>query len=176
MFETQVLPFSDETKQAAEDYPRLKKLLDLRTMTSENWIERYASGTLRKNKRLGMRWYKQYRTERVAWEFGYPFAMCSPTRITFSDAITAGDCSAITEAGWHIDRYIEKSLFPEDIWTIKYIKAEPSTGKNSLEPVEGIGVICKTTSAAWLPKKQVVYAIVAEYDPVSHSFNKTRSI
>lgn len=158
MSETKIVPVS----QAVHDSPALGPRLTLRQMSADSWIERYASGTLRKNKRLGMSWQPQYREERTAFEFGWTF-MCLPrSRVTFGDAITEQDNSSLTEAGWHIDRYIALSVFPEDHFETKYLQVEHERGGRR---IEGIGIVVRQTSANWLPTGHVVFAIVAKYQP-----------
>jgi len=138
----------------------LNNLIWQRTASAEDWIEKHASGTLRKNKKLGMTWRSQYLEERVAYEYGWEFEIQPRSRIMFGDAFTEGDESAVTEAGWHIERYIEKKVFPEDIIECKYINVEYANG----EKKEGIGIIIKETSSQWLPKGNIVFAIVSEFD------------
>jgi hypothetical protein len=45
----------------------------IRNMPEEEWIDKHASGTLRKNKRIGFSYRAQYLNERVAYEFGWGF-------------------------------------------------------------------------------------------------------
>jgi hypothetical protein len=138
----------------------LEKRVQLRTMSADEFIERHASGTLRKNKRLGMVWREQYLVERVSYEFGWCFECLPRSRVTFGDAYTEGDTHAITEAGWHIERYLELSTFPEDRFETKYINVEHKDGSKR----EGIGMIARETSAQWVPTGHIVFAIVAEFD------------
>jgi hypothetical protein len=138
----------------------MKKLIAIRTMTADEFIETHGSGTLRKNKRIGFAWKLQYLEERTVFEFGWKFECVARTRVTFGDAITEGDNHAITEAGWHIDRYISRSIFPEDIVETKYIIVEYPDGKKK----EGVGIIMRQTSAAFIPCGHLVFAIIAEFD------------
>ena len=156
--ETKVLPVSDTVRTS----PALTKRLSIREMEANEWIDRYASGTLRKNKRLGMAWHNQYLTERVAFEFGWQFELQPRSRVTFGDAFTEGDVPAITEAGWHIDRYLELSVFPEDRFECKYLQVEYADGSKT----EGIGIVVRETSAIWLGKGHLVFAVVAAFDPL----------
>ena len=141
--------------------PVLEKRVKLRQETADEFIERHASGTLRKNKRLGMVWRDQYLHERTAYEFGWAFECLPRSRVTFGDAHTAGDSKPITEAGWHIERYLELSAFPEDRFETKYINVEYKDGSTR----EGVGMICRQTSAPWIPGGHIVFAIVAGFDP-----------
>lgn len=154
-----------ETKNVQPRPGAPKRRADVRALTADEFIERHASGTLRKNKRLGFAWRGQYLHERVAFEFGWGFEILPVSRVTFGDARTEGDCSAITEAGWHIDRIMSLSSFEEDVYQTKYVQIETPEGRR-----EGIGVVLKETSAPWVPAGHLVFAIIAEYDPKTHDF------
>lgn len=165
--ETRVVPV-DESVTAS---PALARLLAIRTMEAEAFIERHASGTLRKNRRLGMVWREQYLEERVAYEFGWEFQCLPRSRVTFGDAYTEGDTPSLTEAGWHIERYLELCPYPEDRFETKYINVEYKDGRTR----EGIGLIVRQTSAAWIPAGHLVFAIVTEYDPVKKHWHEARN-
>jgi hypothetical protein len=138
----------------------LQKRVAVRTMEADAFIESHASGTLRKNKRLGMVWREQYLEERIAYEFGWAFELQPRSRVTFGDAYTESDSKAVTEAGWHIERYFELSTFPEDRFEAKYVNVEYKDGRKR----EGIGIIVRETSADFVPGGHIVFAIVAEFD------------
>jgi hypothetical protein len=53
-------------------------------------------------------------------------------------------------------------LFPEDRFTAKYLNVEERDGTRK----EGIGIVVEQTSAPFIPKSHVAYALVAPYDPV----------
>jgi hypothetical protein len=154
--ETKLVPLDEQIKACAP----LARLVKLRTMSADEFIETHASGTLRKNKRLGMVWRDQYLHERTAYEFGWAFECLPRSRVTFGDAHTEGDVKAVTEAGWHIERYIQLNVFPEDRFETKYIQVEDKDGVKR----EGIGMICRETSATFVPGGSIVFAIVAEFD------------
>jgi hypothetical protein len=161
-----------------ENWENLKKVLPLsifnrirlRMMSAEDWIEEHASGTLRKNKRIGMAWKKQYWHERICWEFGYTFEMLPRTRVVYNDANTEEDCSPITEAGWFIERYKNFSIFSEDHFEVKYLIVEEQDGTRR----EGIGIIVKQTSFN-LPEGNIIFAIVTEFDLVKKEFKDARN-
>lgn len=155
--ETKVVPLGEHMASC----PAMARRVAVRTMEADAFVEAHASGTLRKNKRLGMVWREQYLTERIAYEFGWTFQCLPRSRVTFGDAYTEGDVHAITEAGWHIERYIELSCFPEDRFETKYLTVEYKDGVKR----EGIGIIVRETSAIFVPGGHIVFAIVAEYDP-----------
>ena len=154
--ETKIVPLDEHVQKC----PALEKRVKLRMETADEFIERHASGTLRKNKRLGMVWRDQYLHERTAYEFGWTFECLPRSRVTFGDAHTEGDSKPVTEAGWHIERYIELNVFPEDRFETKYIQVEDKEGVKR----EGIGMIVRETSASFVPGGHIVFALVAELD------------
>jgi hypothetical protein len=154
--ETRVVPI-DPTLAACAP---LARIIALRTMDADAFVEKHASGTLRKNKRVGMVWREQYLHERAAYELGWAFECLPRSRVTFGDAYTEGDCKPLTEAGWHIERYIEMSVFPEDQFEAKYINVEYKDGVTR----EGVGMVVRQTSAAFVPGGHLVFAIIAEFD------------
>lgn len=157
IMQTEVVPCSlKDSKEEA-----VQKRVSIRLMKEDDFIEKHASGTLRKNKRLGFTWRSQYLHERSAFEFGYPFECMPRNRVTFGDPYTEGDEKSLTEAGWHIDRYLTMSLFPEDYFEAKYISLEYPTNTFCRE---GVGIIVRQTSAPWVPSGFLLFAIVAEYD------------
>jgi hypothetical protein len=64
----------------------------LRFMDEDLWIDKYASGTLRKNKRVGAIWKAQYIEERIHFEFGVGFEHLSAARVNFNDVRTEFEC------------------------------------------------------------------------------------
>ena len=149
----------------------LKNRVKQRTMSAEKWVEKHASGTLRKNKALGMTWRTQYLEERTAYEFGWEFEIQPRSRIMFGDAFTEGDASVVTESGWHIERYSEMKVFPEDYYQCKYINVEYSWG----EKKEGIGIIVRETSAEWIPTGHIIFAIVGVFDPETEDWKEANN-
>jgi hypothetical protein len=143
----------------------------LREMSADEFVERHLSGTLRKNKRIGMAWHRQYMSERIAYEFGWAFECVPRSRVMFGDAFTEGDCHSITEAGWFCERHITLSVFPEDRFEVKYISVEYEDGSRR----EGIGMIVRETSAAFVPNGSLVFAIVAEFDPRAKEWREAKN-
>jgi len=164
--ETEKVPLSEDLKHCAS----LKRRLAVRFLKDDEFIERHASGTLRKNRRLGMAWRKQYLQERVAYEFGFGFECLPRSYVTYGDANTEGDSKAVTEAGWHMERYLELSIFPEDRYEAKYIMVDHDN-----EHREGIGIIVRATSAPFIPDGHIIFAIVAEYDLIKRDFRRARN-
>lgn len=150
----------------------LRNLYRKRFMTMEEWIEEHSSGTLRKNKRIGFAISSQYKVERVAWEWGWCFEMLPASYVSYGRPVSAGDCRAVTESGWHIDRMISRNPFGDKI-VPAYIHAAKSAGKNSDQgPREGLGVVIKKTNAPWIPKGHVIFAFIATYDPITHEWSE----
>lgn len=137
----------------------VEKRFAIRAMDADTFIEQHASGTLRKNKRLGMAWKAQYLEERTAFEFGWEFESVPRSRVTFGVAYTEGDAKSVTEAGWHADRIISLSIFPGDHYKVGYVMVEYQEGTRR----EGIGIVCET-DAPFVPEGYVVFAILAEFD------------
>lgn len=160
--ETEIVPISESVKKSEA----LAKRVSIREMNADAFIQNHASGTLRKNKSIGMAWHQQYLEERICYEFGWEFECLPRSRVTFGVPNTEGDCSALTEAGWHIERYMNLHVFPEDQMEAKYIIIENADGKRK----EGIGIIFKQTSAPFIPKGHLVFAIVSPFEPYSHKW------
>lgn len=176
MIETTVASISEEILEASKVSARIKKMVDNRTISPEKWVEAHASGTLRKNKRVGFKWVPQYKVERVAWEFGYNFELIPATYMAFGSPITAGDCRVATETGWHLERMIERSMFPGDQFVPAYIYARKSGGKHDTDrPREGVGIFVKQTSAQWVRPGNAIFAFVAEFDPQTKTWEKPES-
>jgi hypothetical protein len=161
----------DDMQRLSVLHEALERRTRIRTMMAESFIEEHASGTLRKNKRLGFCWNDQYLAERAAYEFGFEFAVIPKSRILIGAPYTEGDCHAITEAGWHIERYINLSIWKDDEYAAKYIQVELPDGTRR----EGIGIVVLKTTATFVPKNHVVYAIVAEYDPQQKAWREARN-
>lgn len=160
--ETEVVSISG----AVLESPALAERLYIREMSADEFIEEKGSGTLRKNKRIGFAWRSQYLHERVCYEFGYKFEILPRTQVVCNDAITDGDCKPLTEAGWHIERYLALNVFPEDYFETKYMLVEGRNGKRK----EGVGIIVRQTSAPWIPKGHIVFAIIAEHSKTLGDF------
>lgn len=159
------------TRVEVKDCPILAKRLAIREMSAEDFIDNHGSGTLRKNKRIGMVWRDQYLAERTAYEFGWEFECLPRSRVTFGDAYTEGDCHSVTEAGWHCERYMTMAIFPEDYFEVKYISVEYADGTKK----EGIGLIVRKTSAPFVPNGYFVFAIVAQFDPINKKWHEARN-
>src|SRR5262249_23627742 len=150
--------------------PPLQRRVALRLMSAEEFIEKHASGTLRKNKHLGMVWRAPYLQESTAYEFGWGFECLPRSRVSFGGAFTEGDCQPITEAGWLCERYISLAIFPEDRCEVKYINVDYGEEKK-----EGIGLIVRDTSASFIPDGHIVFGIVAEFDPLRKKWKQARN-
>lgn len=142
-----------------------KNRLIMRNMFIEEFIETRGSGTLRKNKSVGMNVSSHALHERVAYEFGYPFEAVPERFLTWGEPRSEGDCKPITEAGWHIERYASMCLFPGDEVEAKYLIVEVDGERR-----EGIGLIIRKTSVPWLPKGYAVFAIITTFCPKLECF------
>jgi hypothetical protein len=142
-----------------------------RQLSQAFFIENKGSGTLRKNARIGFNVQSHYLAERVAYEFGYEF-QCLPERfVTWGQARSEPDCSAITEAGWFAERYADICLFPGDEIEVKYVMVEHPSGERE----EGIGIVVRKTSAYWVPPGHMVFAIIAKFDHTLGDFLPARN-
>ncbi len=146
---------------------------DIRRKTAEQWIEDHGPGTLRKAKKLGYSWTKMYQIDRTAHEWGWEFRIIPKSRVTFGDPFIEGDCPALTEACWHQERYFTLNPFPDsDAFEAKYLYVDVGDGEPKQE---GVGIILRKTSAVWIPKGHIVYAIIAEYDVAKKAWGKARN-
>jgi hypothetical protein len=152
-FETKIVPLSKQSKKLP------KKRLEIRTMSNEDFMLKHGSGTSNKSSRIGYRVGDFVYSERLAYEFGHEFQSMPSSQVTFNDVLAYGDCSAITESGWYTERLFSMNIFDEDKYIAKYVICEERDGKRT----EGIAVILRQTSAQWVRKGHVVFAIIAKY-------------
>lgn len=151
----------------------LKNQVLMRTTPLKNWLSNQdlsdrLSGTLKKNARIGFRHFDQLQHEAIAQTLGWGFEIIPTTYITFNDAITEGDCHAITEVGWHVDRLLNIHPFDEDVFELKYIII---TDKDGNIDRQGIGVILKETSIQWISTSSLCFALLTEYDNVNKKWS-----
>lgn len=139
------------------DLPETHARRVLRNMSMEDFIDKLGSGTLRKSARLGFNVQEAYLQERAQVEFGSGFEVVPSSRVTYSD-IKLIPCAALTELGWHAERMMEMSPFESDQFVCKQFEIEYANGRIR----EGAGILVRKTSAPWVPKGQMVIAIVAE--------------
>lgn len=153
-------PPDDETVRAWQ-----VQRFNVRFDSMDAFIEARGSGTLRKSARLGMNVKSHALHERTLYEFGGAFD-CQPERfVTWGEARSEPDCSAVTEVGWYADRYAATCLYPGDEMEVKYITVEQEGFRR-----EGLGIVIRKTSAPWVPQGYMVFAIIAEYDATKHDF------
>jgi hypothetical protein len=144
--------------------------VNARLMSIDEFIAQCGSGTLRKAKAIGMNVQSHALYERVAYEFGYYFQACPERFVTWGEPRSEPDSKAITEVGWHVERYARVCLFPGDQIECKYIIVERDGVRE-----EGIGIVVRATSAPWVPIGYIVFCIVAVYDPKTHDFLPARN-
>lgn len=136
---------------------RSKNLLEIRNFSRAEFIERHASGTLRKASRSGLDCDEHYLHERLAFEFGFTFDSINSENIKLRKGISLPDTSAVTETLWLFDRYVAMHVFEEDTFELNYIEFVDS-------PKQGLGIVLKKTNVDWIPENRTVYALIAEYD------------
>lgn len=143
--------------------------VELRCMSKATFIEKHASGTLRKNSKLGFDNARQYLDERTAYEFGWGFEARWAKCVTIGKAITEGDCHALSEAGWHAERYMNIMMFPGDEAIVAYITVDVDGERR-----EGVGIVITKTSVEWLPTDYdvIVFALLAECDTKTHMWKE----
>lgn len=139
--------------------------IKIRDMDMEEFINEHASGTLRKNKKIGFAFKDQYYKERICYEFGSGFEILPKSYIVFGDPFTEGDNHYITEAGWYIERYLALDIF-DDYFEAKYIIVTYKDGSQK----EGIGIVVRETSAKWIPSGHIIFAIVSEFSKEKNQF------
>lgn len=152
----------------------LKIQVLMRMISPAQWLEHdqlknFLSGTVKKNALIGFKVVRQLRGEAIAQTLGWGFEIYPTSYITFNDALSEGDCSAITESGWHIHRMINIRPFSEDVFETKYICVHDSEGRIEKQ---GVGVVVKQTSVQWIGSGNLCFAILAEYDPKTKTFNE----
>lgn len=139
----------------------------LRLLSDNEFIDRHASGSLRKAHQLGLATRELYLHERVAYEYGWGFDIAPATRVTVGRAVMEGDCRPLTEACWHYERLLFMNPLPDaDRYQIAYIRHEPAAGPAR----EGVGIVLVSTLSDWLPEHHCVFAIVAPFDPKTHAY------
>lgn len=144
---------------------------EVRLKSDGVWIDDHGSGTLRKAKRLGFAWRALYLEERTAHEWGWEFRATTRSRVSFGDAFIEGDTPALTEACWHIERYLSLNPFPDsDKFEAKYIYC---TDEGTT--VEGVGIVVRQTSATWLPSGHIVFCIIARYNTHTKEWERARN-
>lgn len=139
----------------------LAKIVGLRQMDAETFVEKHASGTLRKNKRIGMVWREQYLHERAAYELGWAFECLPRSRVTFGDAYTEGDVKALPKPAGTSSGTSRCRCSPRTTSRRSTSTSNTRTARRR----EGVGMVVRQTSAQFVPGGHLVFAIVAEFDP-----------
>lgn len=159
-----LISHAEKFSKLGSDHPMYMRS-KARFMTDLEFLFFHASGTLRKNARLGYDYKRQLTHERVAFDFGYGFEAIHESHVNWGTPITEGDCHPITESGWHADRY-QYVIFPGDEFEVKYLKIHTGAGPDR----EGVGIIIRKTSAPYIPASHVVFSLIAEVDTVKHDY------
>lgn len=154
---TEIIELSaEEIRQVIDGNPLFAGITTSRFMSRADFVAQHASGTLRKGARIGLNTSNHTTHERIAYEFGWGFESAHTSTITLGPVFSEGDCRAITELGWHGERYITRAYLGDEV-AVKYITCE----RPGEERVEGPGIVVTRTSAPFIPKGHLVFAIVA---------------
>lgn len=144
----------------------------VRSKSADEWIRDHHGGTLLKAKALGYAWRDMYLEARTAHEWGWEFRIVPRSRVTFNDAYVESDVHELVEACWHQERFLALNRFPDsDLLQAKYMIIE----REGQPKLEGVGMILRRTSAKWIPSGQIVYCIIAEFDPDSRAWKEARN-
>lgn len=135
----------------------------VRQKGEDEWIDTHASGSLRKAHRIGFASRKMYLHERTAHEWGWGFECAPSGNLLAGTPLMEGDCPPLTEAAWHIERYLTLGLFGGDEMVASYLQITEADGKKR----EGVGLLLTKSSAEWLPERHAVFAIIAPFDPLT---------
>ncbi len=165
--ETRIVPLSPEVLAS----PALAGRIALRKMPFREWIREHGSSTLRKGERNGAGIKKLLSHERVAHEFGWTFEVEFATRLLYGRLLDEGDCPPITETFWFVDRMRVMNVFPEDVYEAKYIHID--VGKPTAR--QGAGIILRQTSAPWVPRGHLVFALIASFNPATGDFEDAQN-
>ena len=170
---TEINPFPKEAHKS--EYPAVRQQALMRDCKLNDWLvvvdlmERL-SGTLRKNSKL-MKYTDQLRHEALCQTLGWSWESVMSSYVNFNDAITEGDCHAITEAGWFADRWLANLMFFDDHYEFKYIIIdEPNGGRR-----EGIGLICRACNIQWVQPGSIILCIIAEYDNINKKWKDAQN-
>lgn len=127
-------------------------------MDKQQFIERYASGSLQKAWGLGLSvndlLYKEY----VAFQFGWYFEPIKTSRITQGQVLMEGDSPAHTEYVWHLKRWRH---FNTTVLEPHYLIIEDPDGSRR----EGLGVIARPSveERAFVPECFSIVALMSEF-------------
>lgn len=135
------------------------------------WLSARLSGTVKKNAALNMKVTDQLRGEALAQTLGWTWESVQSSLLNFNDAISEGDCHAITEAGWFADRYIQLKHFAEDHFEMKYIIVDDHAGERK----EGVGLICRQTNIQWIQPGSIVFCFLTLWDPFNKEWSEAQN-
>lgn len=122
----------------------------------EFWIQKNGSGSLRRAKEEGMRWYEMYLSERSAFEFGYGFQAVPDSRLTWGSALAECDSAPVTETCWWARRLRTKACL--DKIEVKHGRIDWGDG----EAEEGIGILWRPAKHPhWLPRNRLLWAFTS---------------
>lgn len=154
--------------------PVLVGLVHARTMSQSNFIATHASGTLRNAAGLPGRVVisGQSLEERTAFVFGYIWRCLTAADVREGDPLTESDTPAITAAMEWARRYIDRNPFPEDHFEYRYLEILDEHGKIA---EEGLGMVCRQTSAQYLPEGKIICCLIAEWDETVGAYKQAKN-
>lgn len=132
-----------------------------RRMKNDEFLAKYASGTLRHGAALGFQHLDMLRYERLAFEFGRNWDTAPRSRVTWGRVNITSDTKVLTELVWDFRRLLAMSRFPEDRFEVAYISYTDRDG----EVHKGAGVILRESSIPFIADGQVVFCIAAPEGP-----------
>ena len=144
-------------------------MLDIQKLTKQEFVEKCASGTLRKAVKLGFAHKDLYVDERISYEFGYEFMRAPASRVLYGPPVVEGDNHFVTEAIWHIERYLTLKTTETEQFECSYINYENAEGSI----IEGIGIKVLASSSSLYVDGFEIFAIVGVWDKPNNCWLKT---
>lgn len=142
---------------------------DIKKYTREEFIDKCASGTLRKAAKLGFAHKDLYTEERISYEFGFEFMRAPSSRVLYGPPVVEGDNHFITEAIWHIERYLTLKTTETTKFSCTYINWEDCCGVVT----EGIGIRVLESESSLFVEGFEIFAIVCIWDRANNCWLKT---
>lgn len=162
--ETKIVPMSSGLRNL--DIPEVQRRIARRLLTTEDYLKQVV-GTMQKRVRLGWEVDDHALRRRIEEEFGKGFEMVATTYVAQSAGTVAsiGGEQAQTEAAWLGDRRLTVKLFPEEQFAVVEIRV---TDENSNKVRSGIALVLTQTSAAFVPRGNVVFKFLTKMDPLTN--------
>ncbi len=110
--------------------------------------------------------------EAIAQVLGWEFKTIPSSYVTTGIPMAEGDCPAITEFGWHLDRIQAFGIWGADKYQAGWINV---TNQEGIVEAAGLAIMLVETDISWIPNGNLVYAMIAEYDPKTKSWSETKN-